>query len=196
MIVLVLPDIAAEDALLARARRGDQRAVMEIYERYFQPIYQFIRLRTDDSALAEDITATVFVKLIEALRGRNAPTHSLRGWLFQVARNTLARQWGRDKRYPVTTLDDWDAQASGDDDIEAQMLRTIDINRARRALRQLTADQQEVLILRFNQALSLEETADVMGKNVGAIKSLQSRAINTLRAVLGVAESEADGYGT
>jgi RNA polymerase sigma-70 factor (ECF subfamily) len=185
MIVLVLPDISTEDDLLARARKGDQNAVMEIYERYFQAIYQFIRLRTNDLSLAEDIAGDVFLKLIDALRGRStAPNHSLRGWLFQVARNELYRQYGRFRRMPTTTLEEW-VPAASDVEPEVQFIHALDVQRARRALRMLTAEQQEVLILRFGQALSLEETADVMGKNIGAIKSLQSRAVNTLRGILG-----------
>ena len=183
MILLVLPDIAMEDRLLALARDGDQNAIMEIYDRYFAPIYQFIRLRTDDSVLAEDIASDVFVKLVSALRGRNAPRHSLRGWLFQVARNELSRQYGKGKRYPTVTLDEW-IPASSESQPEVQFIHSLRIESARAALRTLTSDQQEVLILRFGQALSLEETADVMGKSVSAIKSLQLRAVNALRQVL------------
>lgn len=183
MIVLILPDISTEDRLLAQASSGDQNAIMEIYERYFAPIYQFIRLRTNDASLAEDLTSEVFVKLVEALRGRNAPRRSLRGWLFQVARNELYRHIGKDRRYPSETLEEW-IPASDDNQPEVQYIRSLHIESARAALRLLTAEQQEVLILRFGQALSLEETAEVMGKNIGAIKSLQSRAVNTLRQVL------------
>jgi RNA polymerase sigma-70 factor (ECF subfamily) len=183
MILLVLPEVSMEDHLLALARDGDQNAIMEIYERYFTPIYQFIRLRTDDGALAEDIASDVFVKLVSALRGRNAPRHSLRGWLFQVARNELYHQYGKQKRYPTVTLDEW-IPASSENQPEAQFIRSLRVESAWAALRTLTADQQEVLILRFGQALSLEETSDVMGKSVSAIKSLQLRAVNALRQVL------------
>ena len=51
MIVLVLPDISVEDQLLIRARQGEQDAIMRIYESYFSPIYQYIRLRVGDAAL-------------------------------------------------------------------------------------------------------------------------------------------------
>jgi RNA polymerase sigma-70 factor (ECF subfamily) len=60
----------------------------------------------------------------------------------------------------------------------------MDSEQARRALKMLADEQQEVLILRFGQGLSLQETADIMGKQVGAVKSLQFRAVNTLRQVL------------
>jgi RNA polymerase sigma-70 factor, ECF subfamily len=184
MIILVLPDIPAEDRLLAEARQGNREALMQIYESYFPPIYNFIRLRVDDLNLAEDMASEVFVKLVEALRGRNAPQHSLRGWLFRVARNQISDHYGRNRDLTSETLDEW-IPAPLDHDPETQFMRSADLARTQRALRMLAPDQQEVLLLRFSQSLSLQETADVMGRNVSAIKSLQFRAINTLRQILG-----------
>jgi RNA polymerase sigma-70 factor, ECF subfamily len=190
MIVMVLPDIPAEDRLLAQARQGDSEAVMKIYDSYFPPIYQFIRLRVGDRFLAEDLASEVFVKLVDALQGRNAPHHSLRGWLFRVARNEIHDHYGKSRQMPMTTLDDWIPEPT-DNDPEVQFMRSVDIERARQAIRMLAADQQEVLILRFGQMLSLQETADVMGKSTSAIKSLQFRAVNTLRSILDGIRTEA-----
>lgn len=181
MIVLVLPDISQEDELLARARGGDQQAVMDIYNVYSGPIYQYIRLRVGDAAQAEDLASEVFLQLVDALRGRNAPRTSLRGWLFKVARNKIARHY-RDRK-PQTSLED-SFQASSPD-VENIIFQNISIDRTLQAMRMLKDEHQEVLMLRFGQALSLHETADVMGKSVSAIKSLQFRAIETLRDILG-----------
>jgi RNA polymerase sigma-70 factor (ECF subfamily) len=183
MIVIALPDIPSEDRLLARARQGQQDAIMQIYERYFPPIFQFIRLRVGDRALAEDLASEVFVKLVGALQGSTAPRHSLRGWLFRVARNEIHDHYGKSRQLPTTTLDEW-LPSSPDHDPEVQFMRLVSVERARRAIRLLAAEQQEVLILRFGQMLSLQETADIMGKSTSAIKSLQYRAINTLRSIL------------
>lgn len=184
MIVIVLPDIATEDRLLAQARRGDSEAIMQIYEQYFPPVYQFIQLRVGDPPLAEDLTSEVFVKLVDSLRGRSAPQHSLRGWIFRVARNVMSSHFGKMRQYPVTSLEEW-IPSSSDNDPEVQFIRSMNLERARKALRALNAEQQEVLILRFGQKLDLQETADIMGKSVSAIKSLQFRAVNTLRQLLG-----------
>ncbi|MEO8612295.1 MAG: sigma-70 family RNA polymerase sigma factor [Chloroflexota bacterium] len=184
MIQIILPDIPAEDRLLAHARQGDQNAIMQIYESYFPPVYNFIRLRVDDKSQAEDIASEVFVRLVDAMRGRNAPRHSLRGWLFRVARNLLHDHYGKRQEFSTEALEEW-IPASGDEDPEIQFMRSLNAERAARALRMLVTEQQEVLILRFGQQLSLQETADTMGKNVGAIKQLQFRAVNTLRQILG-----------
>ena len=181
MIVIVLPDLSVEDRLLAQARRGDQEAIMQIYDTYFPPIYNFIRLRVDDRPLAEDLASDVFVKLVMAVRADKAPRQSLRGWLFRVARNAIYDHYGKQKQFPMATLDDW-LPAGGD--MESHLIQTMDAQRARQAIHMLADDQQEVLILRFGQGLSLQETAAIMDRKVGAIKSLQFRAVNTLRQIL------------
>lgn len=193
MIVIVLPDIPSEDRLLAQARQGQQDAIMQIYESYFPPIFQFIRLRVGERALAEDLASEVFVKLVDTLQRSTAPRHSLRGWLFRVARNEIHDHYGKSSQLPTTTLDEW-LPAAPDNDPEVQFMRSVSVERVRRAIRMLAADQQEVLLLRFGQMLSLQETADIMGKSTNAVKSLQFRAINTLRSILqGMTTETANG---
>ncbi len=181
MILLTLPDLGEEDALLARARRGDQAAITAIYEAYFEPVYQFIRLRVNEPAVAEDMAADVFVRMVAAFRDHRAPRQTLRGWLFRVARNILADHYGRRSRHTEIELDEW-LPDSGN--LEAQVGASLEAERLRAAIRTLSEDQQEVLVLRFGQMLSLEETADVMGKQVGAVKSLQFRATARLRELM------------
>lgn len=181
--LIVLPDLSTEDRLLAQARSGDQLAVMRIYDAYFSPVYQYIRLKLGDSMTAEDLAADVFVRFIAALRGGTAPRDSLRGWLFKVARHQIADYYGEQAKLPQTTLDDW-VSAPSEEQPEVQFLATVSTQRAQNAVRMLAADQQEVLVLRFGQQLTLQETAGIMGKSVSAIKSLQWRAVETLRHIL------------
>jgi RNA polymerase sigma-70 factor (ECF subfamily) len=189
MIFLVLPDLPEEDLLLARARQGDQDAILRIYRLYFPPIYGYIRLRVGDRALAEDIASEVFLRFVTVIAKRQAPRHSLRGWLFKVARTLSAAHYAEAQKMPLTTLEDW-VPAPPDDDPEVQFIRSVSIERARRMVRMLAPEQQEVLVLRFGQRLSLQETSDIMGKSVSAIKSLQYRATETLRQLLREAGSE------
>jgi len=190
ILLAALPDLPDEDRLLAQARRGDRRAIASIYEAFFDPVYQFIRWRVDDAHLAEDLTSDVFMKFLSALQSPNAPRHSLRGWLFRVARNALYDHY----QQPVATGDlDEELPAPPEEDAEAQLMHTLDVERVQRALRKLATDQQEVLVLRFGQMMNLQDTADSMGKSVSAVKSLQFRAIDTLRRLLSETEAE---YGT
>lgn len=189
MMLIVLPDITIEDRLLAQAKQGSREAFMRIYDTYFPPIYNFIRLRVDDTFLAEDLASDVFIKLVETLRGRNAPNHSLRGWLFKVARNRIHDHYRSNRNITSEALEEW-TPAPLDEEPEEQFIRNVQVEQARSALLKLSDDQQEVLILRFGQGLGLQETADIMDRNVSAIKSLQFRAVNALRQILGETRQE------
>jgi RNA polymerase sigma-70 factor (ECF subfamily) len=189
MIVIVLPDIPTEYDLLAQASRGDQDALRQIYVAYFTPIYQFIRIRVGDAQSAEDLASEVFLDFVAVVKGRNpGPRQNLRGWLFRVARNKIYDHYGKDRQYPTTTLEEWIPDTS-DENPEAQFVRTLNVERARDAMQQLAPEQQEVLILRFGQMLNLQETADIMGKSVSAVKSLQFRAVERLRQILSEMET-------
>lgn len=180
---MILPDIATEDRLLARARQGDENALRLIYQQYFGAVYQYVRLRVASQDEADDIASDVFFKMVKAFRGQNAPRHSLRGWLFKLARNGLYDLYGRRQRFESVELEDW-IPDTDDMEPELQFMREMEAGRVRQAMSQLTMEQQEVLILRFGQMLDLQETADVMDKNVNAVKALQLRALNSLRRIL------------
>jgi RNA polymerase sigma-70 factor (ECF subfamily) len=183
MLFIVLPDGTTEADLLRRLRRGHEESIVAVYERYFPPLYHYVRLRVGDRALAQDIVSEVFVKLIESLGRPSAPRDSLRGWLFAVARNQIARAYGKARPLPLDDMEEW-MPASDDTNPEVQLGEAYPVERVRHALRMLTADHQEVLVLRFGQHLSLQETADILGKSVSAVKSLQFRALDTLRLIL------------
>lgn len=191
MLLIVLPDLSEEDQLLVAARQGSPAALTQIYDAYFKPVYGFIRLRVDNSALAEDLASEVFVRLVEAVRRHSGPRSSLRGWLFEVARNLVNDHYRGGKGFTEQALDDWlpDTHSA---EMEALAIRASSVEQTRRALRSLAPDQQEVLILRFAQNLSLQETAELMGKQVNAIKQLQFRATQALRRALAPSLVEPD----
>lgn len=184
MIVLVLPDPQADDALLARARQGDKAAMSMIYQRYVDAIYQFCRLRLSDAQRAEDITSQVFTTMISDFARGKGPRRHLRGWLFQVARYKLYDTYEQGKQDPLplntieqmTTLPDLQPENATLNALTAAVVRE--------RIAELSPDQQDVLLLRFDQQLSLRETADILGKNVNTVKTLQLRAVRRLRQML------------
>ncbi|MEZ4666771.1 MAG: RNA polymerase sigma factor [Anaerolineae bacterium] len=189
MLLIVLPDNSQDDSLLQRLQAGDVAALAQTYEAYFPALYQFVRLKVGNRELAQDIVSEVFVTLIEAMGRPRAPRANLRAWLFTVARNAVYTSYGQASRLPEVELEEW-MPAPTSSDPSVLFSESFPIERVRHALRMLTADHQEVLILRFGQRLSLQETADLMGKTTGAIKSIQHRAVETLRSIL--LEPEAD----
>lgn len=182
MIVLVLPDDSSDERLLELARQGNKSAVSLIYRRYVDSIYQFVRLRVGDVLAAEDMTSTVFEKLIFGLAAGKGPKTHLRGWLFQVARHAIYDSYGKKQTLPLETIEQWSAPTS--EEPEQKLLANINIEALREMIQMLSPEQQEVLLLRFDQQLSLKETADILGKGVSTVKTLQFRAVNRLRQLI------------
>ncbi|MGJ3237733.1 MAG: RNA polymerase sigma factor [Anaerolineae bacterium] len=182
MIVMVLPDPVDDDTLLKRARQGDKSAMTIIYRQYVDPIYQFCRLRLGNPQQAEDITSTVFTRFIQSITQGNGPDRHLRGWLFQVARHAIYDSYGKKQPLPVETIGQWENLNSIDPEYEAY--KTINADVLREHVAMLSNDQQDVLLLRFDQQLSIRETADILGKNENTVKALQFRAIKRLRDLL------------
>lgn len=181
------PDHPPVLSLLERIQQGDRDAVMEAYEVHFADLYRFVRLRVPQATLAEDIVSDVFVTLLECVGKPNAPRSHLRGWLFKVARTQLqahlqsignariALQW--------ESLEEW-MPAMIESNPEHLLGDVFDQQRLQHALNMLNSDHQEVLLLRFGQQLSLQETAETVGKSISAVKSIQFRALQTLRQIM------------
>jgi RNA polymerase sigma-70 factor (ECF subfamily) len=182
-MLLVLPDETTDADIVARLQAGDRDAVDAVYDAYFTPLYQFARLKVGDATLAEDIVSDVFVRLLKVIGTPSAPRKHLRGWLFQVTRNEIAQHYGKARQVTLTELEDW-MPTPNENSPEDQAALSLELERVRKAMTALTEDHQEVLILRLGQKLSLRETADLMGKSISAIKSLQFRALDNLRNVL------------
>lgn len=189
MTAFQTPDLPDEQRLLIAAQRDNPDALKEIYQRYFPAIYRFIRIRLGDRSQAQDVTADVFLDFFVAIRRTQAPHSSVRAWLYRVARNKLSDHYGRQQRRADVVLEEW-LPDPNEHSPEVNLLRTAQINDTQQALRMLPSEQQEVLLLRFAEGLSLQETAELMNKSVSAIKSLQFRAVDRLRQILNVGEFE------
>jgi RNA polymerase sigma-70 factor (ECF subfamily) len=160
-------------------RALDAQAITAVHNRYYPEIYRFARYRLGDEHLAEDVAADVFVRLLEAVHAGRGPQTSLRGWLFGTTSHLINDHFRKTYARPVDTLDEEMRSAAADPSALAEAGEQQ--HKVRQALSGLTEEQQQVLALRFGSAYSLEETAELMGKNANAIKALQFRALAALR---------------
>lgn len=176
-----------EKALLDRARQLDERALSEIHDQFYPAIYRYALYRTGRTEVADDIASEVFLRLLDALHAGRAPQTTLRGWLFGVASNLMADHFRRAPRESEPLNESFAAPGSPAAEVELRLRE----QQVRAALRQLTREQQEALALRFGDGYSVEETADIMGKSVNAVKALQFRALEALRRLLGLDQVEA-----
>jgi RNA polymerase sigma-70 factor (ECF subfamily) len=171
--------------LVRRAQEYDSSAFAEIYERYYQGIYNFVYYRVTDEALAEDLTAEVFLKAMEAIESFTFRGVPLSAWLYRIANNLVVDHFRRQPRHGNVSLEETTVSA-GENPTDA-LEQGLTQQTIRRALSELTEEQQQVVLLKFVDGLSNNEVARVLGKTEGAIKSLQHRALSSLARVLGEA---------
>jgi RNA polymerase sigma-70 factor (ECF subfamily) len=174
----------AEDQLLEAAINYDDAALAEIYDRYEAKIFSYVYRRVGNQALAEDLAAQVFMKMLQAIRERRAWHSSFSGWLYRIAHNLVIDHYRqRDRHRDVGLEESGDLVAEHDNPAHSVEMRLTG-ERLRFAMRQLTEDQSEVLALRFMEGYSISEVAEMMNKTEGAIKALQYRAVANLRSLL------------
>ncbi|MDI6910021.1 sigma-70 family RNA polymerase sigma factor [Nocardioides sp.] len=168
--------------LLRDARLGEGTAFAELWSRHATRVAGFVRVRgaTD----VEEITSDVFVAAFEGIGRFEGDEAGFVALLLTIARRRVVdEQRRRSRRVPVAP---WEAE----DDVRT--VRSVEDDVLDRAtaddladhLGRLTPEQREVVTLRLLTDLSLEQTAQVMGKRVGTVKSLQRRALDALRRSL------------
>ncbi|MDX1407873.1 MAG: sigma-70 family RNA polymerase sigma factor [Saprospiraceae bacterium] len=164
--------------LLRRARALDGDALTEIHNRYYGAVYRYISFRIDDVQTAEDLASEVFTRFLRAIRDRNAPQNSIQGWLYGTASHVVKEQYRKQKRSPVSELDESIPSPNISPEQGAEVNMTLE--RLRTALSILTDDQQHVLALRFGQGMPVRDVARLINKSEGSVKMLQVRAIAAL----------------
>ncbi len=172
------PTVQDELILLARARQLDPEALAHIHDTYYAPIFRYVAFRVSDHATAEDLTSEVFTRLLTALRDKNAPQNTLRGWLYGVAARVVSDHHRQTYRTPQVELDE--SLASTDHDPAKIVEGKLTQESVQRAMQDLTEEQRHVLSLRFGSGMPIQDVARALGKSEGAVKQLQARAVATL----------------
>jgi RNA polymerase sigma-70 factor, ECF subfamily len=144
----------------------------ELYEQNFERVYAFVARRVRDRAEAEDVVSDVFYKALRGIGGyEERDGVPFVAWLYRIAANALhdrARNAGRE-----TPLDDCDVAIDDDVERRALLFRLVDT---------LPSAQRDVLVKRFAEQRSIADVARQLGRSEGAVKQLQLRAIEALRA--------------
>lgn len=171
-----------EVKLINRAKRGDQQAVSELYERHFDSIFNYVYYRVGDQGTAEDLSAEVFIRMLENLDGFSPAGGSILAWLYTIAKNLVIDHYREngDETLPIK-----DSILAGEDKSPARWVEKRQTQRCfTRALYHLTEEQRRVVIHKFIDERSTTETANLMGKSEGAVRSLQYRALQVLERAL------------
>jgi len=179
-------ELAAVMDIVRRAQGGDSNAFGELYDRYVDVVYRYIHYRVSSTALAEDLTSETFLRALRRITSYTWQGRDFGAWLVTIARNLIADHYKSGRyRMEVATSDLVEAGADrSEEGPEGEVLAGLTNEVLLDAVKQLNSEQQECIALRFLQGMSVAETAQIMGKNEGAIKALQYRAVKSLSRLL------------
>jgi len=177
---LKAPPHEADEKLLIEAAQKDPRRFADLYEANFERVYAFVARRVQGRADAEDLTAEVFQQALA-----NLATFEWRGvpfsaWLYRIAANAIADRWNLRSREQGSPAADNPADRKVHIDLEGIERRA----QLYRLVNNLPVEQRRVVEMRFAEEKSIREIAQEMKRTPGAIKQLQFRAIQSLRAQL------------
>lgn len=170
--------------LVRAAQGGDTDAFGVLYDRYVDVVYRYVLFRVGDRTLAEDVTSETFLRALRSIGSISYQGRDVGAWFVTIARNIVFDHVKSSRyRLEVTTAELADNREVTDGP-EQEVLTDATNAELLRCVAQLGEDQRECITLRFIQGLSVAETAARMGRNEGAIKALQHRAVRRLAQLL------------
>ena len=163
----------ADDRLQIEAAQRDPSRFADLYEENFYRVYAYVVRRVGDRHLAEDLTADVFREALADIgkfEWRGVPFVA---WLLRIASRAIADHFKRSGREVGDPVEDADAASTDETERSAMLFQLVD---------RLPEAQFRVIHMRFVEQKSIREIATELGRSEGAVKQLQLRAIENLRA--------------
>jgi len=171
-------------ALVELARKGDTEAFGMLYDHYHGSVYRFLYYRVGSGPLAEDLTSETFFRALRSMSSFRWQGKDFGAWLMTIARNLTTDHYKAGRTRLEMATEDMSPHDSATEGPENAVLASLTNEVLLEALRKLPAEQQECLIMRFLQGLSIAETAQVLGRSDGAVKQLQLRGVRNLAKLM------------
>ncbi|HEX3628862.1 MAG TPA: sigma-70 family RNA polymerase sigma factor [Candidatus Dormibacteraeota bacterium] len=168
--------------LIERVRQGDEDAARALFERYFDRIYNYVYARLGRVEDAEDLAIDTMTRSLTRLDLFHDQGVAFSSWVYRIAHNATIDHYRRQGKVTLVPLENASLPESADPSELA--MEQLSNDELRQALRELTDEQQQVLILRFFQDLTAVQVAEITGKSVGAVQALQHRALGSLERAL------------
>jgi RNA polymerase sigma-70 factor, ECF subfamily len=171
-----------DEVLVWKTQNGQTDAFGLIYEEYVDRIYRYVFLRTGQAEQAEDLTHDVFCQAFRGVGSYKQTGKPFLSWLLRIAHNLVIDYYRKAGKHRMIRLND-EIPVSWQDPVTAAE-KSLAMMEIAKAMLLLPAAQKEVISLRFVVGLSTAETAAVMGRSEGAVKTLQHEAVVKLRKMV------------
>ena len=174
--------VLAEWEIVRRAQEYQEDALQTLYEVYYPKVYNYAFLQLGDVQAAEDLSSDVMLKMVESIKSYKFKGLPFSAWVFRIARNRLIDLHRRRKRRGEVDLSESIAGTLASPQVMAE--RALERGQIQVALKHLTDEQRQVIVLKFIEGFDNRSIGGIMGRSEGAIKSLQHRALGSLRRIL------------
>jgi RNA polymerase sigma-70 factor (ECF subfamily) len=172
-----------ETTLIQRATNGEAAAWEPLMLAHQEPVFRFAYLILGDADDAEDITQETFLRAYHNLK-RFDSARPLRPWLLSIAANLAKNRHRSAARYLAAITRSFRAEPPTALDVEGHAVQGLDADQLWKAVRQLNADDQQIIYLRFFLDLSTAEAAQALDVAEGTVKSRLNRAVGRLRVII------------
>lgn len=173
----------SEEALVLRAANGDAEAFGDLYVRHLDEIYRYVFYRVGNERRAEDLTEQVFLKAWEAMEEYEPRGHPFSSWLYRIAHNAVVDHYrSRRDEEPLDKVAF--SLADGSVGPEETVIKNREVAGLLQALKRLSEEKQELIVLRFVEGLSHARVAQILDKSEGACRVMQHRALASLNEML------------
>jgi len=179
---------AANDGQMIAEARSEPTAFVRLYRRHYDAVFRYCVHRLFDRHMAEDITAEVFLKVVENLGRFRGNERQFRNWLYKVASNAVndyLRKTARRNGFLKRAREQTNSQVANCGEPSTEKLALL-----REAMFELKPRYQTIITLRFFESLKLTEISEVLGSNPGTVRSQMARALAKLRKILATENTE------
>lgn len=174
----------SERDLVEKAKRRDPEAISELYDLYVDKVYRYLYYKVGHPVEAEDLTETVFLRVLEALPRFSWKNVPFSAWVFSIAHNLVVDHYRSRARRTEVSFEEIEPLFADSDDPHQAAERSLQQVRIEEAISCLTKEQKEVVLLKFFVGLSNAEISALLRKSDGAVKSIQHRGLRSLRKKL------------
>ncbi|PKQ28096.1 MAG: RNA polymerase subunit sigma-70 [Candidatus Anoxymicrobium japonicum] len=171
--------------LVKRAKNRDPESFGMLYDEYVDQIFRYVYYKVGNVTESQDLTGQTFLKAFENIDSYEMRDVAFSSWLYQIAHNLIVDFFRRESKQERVPFEDNPPTVSPHGNPVEAVISDMESERLYKAMRKLTHNQREVLILKFIDNLSNAHIAEIMGVSVGAVKSTQKRGLLSLNRILG-----------
>jgi len=171
-------------ALVELARKGDKEAFGLLYDHYQGSVFRFLYYRTRSTTLAEDLTSETFFRALRSMNNFRWQGKDFGAWLMTIARNLAMDHFKAGRTRLEQATEDMGLHDDATAGPETTVMTSLTNEMLLAALKRLPSEQQDCLVMRFLQGMSIAETATVLERSEGAVKQLQLRGVRNLAKLM------------